>query len=198
MTIETKINIPMKTPIKILALSGSLRQASINSALLRAATQLELPEIEMRLCDLIGHLPLFNPDLETNLPGIVQDLRAQVSIADVLLIASPEYAHGVSGVLKNALDWLVSLQGFANKPVVLWNAAPRAHHADDALREILRTMSAALIEPASITIPCLLQYLSAQEILLVPEITAAMSASLKRVIDILKMRHMDDGFDVST
>lgn len=178
--------IPMQTPIKILALSGSLRQASINTALLRAAAQIAPAELAIKLCDLIGDLPLFNPDLEANLPNIVQDFRAQVSSVNALLIASPEYAHGVSGVLKNALDWLVSLPAFVNKPVVLWNSAPRAHHADDALREILRTMSADLIEPASVTLPWVGHSVNGQEISLVPEIREAISASLRDVIEALK------------
>ena len=63
-----------------------------------------------------------------------------------MIIASPEYAHGVSGVLKNALDWLVGSDGFAGKPVLILNAAPRARHAIVALREILATMSAQIVD----------------------------------------------------
>jgi len=59
--------------------------------------------------------------------------------SDAIVIASPEYAHGVAGALKNALDWLVGSETFAGKPVVLVNAAPRAFHAQAALREILST-----------------------------------------------------------
>jgi len=70
-----------------------------------------------------------------------------------LLIASPEYAHGVTGVLKNALDWLVASERFFGKPVAVLNASPRAHHADASLREILRTMSANIVEAASVSVP---------------------------------------------
>ncbi|WP_342620700.1 NADPH-dependent FMN reductase [Rhodoferax sp. GW822-FHT02A01] len=141
--------------MNILAISGSLRRASINSALLRATRRLAPNDIAIHLCNGLGELPLFNPDLESDPPPAVQSFRAQVAAADALLIASPEYAHGLTGVIKNALDWLVSYEPFAFKAVAVLNASPRAHHADDALREVLRTMNATLVESASITVPLL-------------------------------------------
>jgi len=141
--------------MRVLAISGSLRAASINSALLRTAARLAPPEIEITLCSVVGELPLFNPDLELHVPPSVARLRAEVAAADALLIASPEYAHGVTGTIKNALDWLVSFEAFVNKPVAVLNASPRAHHADSALRETLRTMSAVIVEAASVSIPLL-------------------------------------------
>jgi NAD(P)H-dependent FMN reductase len=138
--------------MKILGLSGSLRSASINSALLRAAARLAPPSIEIDLFQL-GELPLFNPDLESSLPPQIVRLHEKVAAADALLIAGPEYAHGISGVLKNALDWLVSFEPFVNKPVAIFNSSPRSHHADVALREVLKTMSAHIVESASIAIP---------------------------------------------
>jgi hypothetical protein len=72
---------------------------------------------------------------------------------DALLIASPESAHGVTGTIKNVFDWLVGFELFVNRPVAILNTSPRAHHADEALREILRTMSALIVEEASVSIP---------------------------------------------
>jgi chromate reductase len=141
--------------MRVFAISGSLRAASINSALLRAAERLSPPEVEVRLFRTAGELPLFNPDLEAYLPPQVARLHAEIADSDALLIASPEYAHGVTGTIKNALDWLVSFEPFINKPVAVLNASPRAHHADGALRETLRTMSAVIVEEASISIPLL-------------------------------------------
>jgi NAD(P)H-dependent FMN reductase len=141
--------------MKILALSGSLRQASINAALLRAARQLAPPMLDFTVFPGVGELPLFNPDLEADLPPAVCRLHAAVAEADALVIASPEYAHGVTAVIKNVLDWLVSFEPFVGKPVAVLNASPRAHHADAALRETLRTMSALIVEPASVSIPLL-------------------------------------------
>jgi chromate reductase, NAD(P)H dehydrogenase (quinone) len=71
-------------------------------------------------------LPHFNPDLELTEPPSATNLCAQIKWADGLLISSPEYAHGVPGVLKNALDWLVSGEKFLGKAIALINASPRA------------------------------------------------------------------------
>lgn len=141
--------------MKVLAISGSLRAASINSALLRAAVRLAPPDVQIGLLSGAGELPLFNPDLEVSLPPAVVALHARIVAADALLIASPEYAHGVTGTIKNVLDWLVSFEPFVYKPVAVLNASPRAHHADSALRETLRTMSAVIVEAASVSIPLL-------------------------------------------
>lgn len=141
--------------MRVLALSGSLRAASINSALLRTAAHLAPPGMDIRLFDGLGQLPLFNPDLESDPPSSVERLRVEVATADALLIASPEYAHGVTGTIKNALDWLVSFEPFAHKHVAVFNASPRSRHADASLRETLKTMSAILVEPACVEVPLL-------------------------------------------
>jgi len=138
---------------KILALCGSLRSASMNAALLRAAARLAQPGVRVDLFDGIGQLPLFNPDLEVSMPAPARALHEQVASSDALLIASPEYAHGVTGVLKNALDWLVSFEGFVDRRVAIFNASPRSVHADAALREILTTMSADLVADACLALP---------------------------------------------
>lgn len=137
--------------MNVLALCGSLRAASINRMLLEASGRVAAP-FRVERSD-VGALPLFNPDLEADLPASVRALHAQLERADALLIASPEYAHGVSGVLKNALDWLVSFPPFVEKPVAIFNASPRSVHADAALREILTTMSANLVTDACLALP---------------------------------------------
>jgi chromate reductase, NAD(P)H dehydrogenase (quinone) len=97
----------------------------------------------------LGTLPHFNPDLDREgdiaLPQVA-DLRERVSIADGLLICSPEYAHGVPGSLKNALDWLVSSPVIIGKHVALINPSVRAKHAQAALRETLTVMSMNVLE----------------------------------------------------
>jgi len=142
--------------MRILAIAGSLRARSSNRTVLEAARLLAPARIEIVLFDRLGELPLFNPDLDRDPPPPpVAHLRAAIGDADGLLICSPEYARGVSAVLKNALEWLVSSHEFPDKPVAVINASQRSSDADSQLRLILETMSARLIEPASITIPML-------------------------------------------
>jgi hypothetical protein len=94
----------------------------------------------------LGEFPLFNPDIESPTPPAVHDLIERLNAAHGVLIASPEYAHGVTGVMKNALDWIVGCEAVEYKPVAVLNASPRATHADAALRETLTVMSACIVE----------------------------------------------------
>ena len=141
------------TTTKILAIAGSLRAASINAAFCRAAQRLAPDGVAVTIYTGLGDLTHYNFDLEDEVPDKVIALRQAVAESDALLIASPEYAHGVAGSLKNALDWLVGFDGFVNKPIAVINTSPRAHHAYDALHETLRTMSAAIITEASVVVP---------------------------------------------
>lgn len=159
--------------MNLLGLSGSLRAASLNSAYLRVAARLVPAGMCLQICDAPARLPLFNPDLEEVLPAPVRDFREAVAAAEALVIASPEYAHGVSGVIKNALDWLVSDPRFVAKPVALVNTSPRAHHALDALAEILRTMSARIVEDACVAVPLLGSDLDESGMLQAPQVRAA-------------------------
>jgi chromate reductase len=164
---------------QVLALCGSLRAASINLSLLRAAARLAPPGISVTLFAGLRDLPLFNPDLEPAPPPAVQALRQAVAAADALLIASPEYAHGVSGTIKNALDWLVSFEPFVAKPVALINASPRARHANEALLETLATMSARLVLGGCIALPLLGAQLDAAAMAADPQVAGAVRAVLQ-------------------
>jgi NAD(P)H-dependent FMN reductase len=125
----------------------------------------------------LHELPLFNPDLEPELIPAVMRWRAAVGACDALVIASPEYAHGISGPMKNALDWLVSGEEFVHKPLALWNAAPRATHAQAALREVVSVMSARLVEEAFVTVPAG-SWMGDAEIAARPEISSPVAAAL--------------------
>jgi chromate reductase, NAD(P)H dehydrogenase (quinone) len=175
--------------MRILGLSGSLRAASINAMLLRATARLAPADIDISIFNGLGALPLFNPDLEGSRPRSVVAFHRAVATADALLFASPEYAHGVSGTIKNALDWLVGFEPFANKIVAVFNASPRAHHADDALRETLRTMAAVIVEPASITIPLLGAGLDEAAMVATPFIAGAVRESLRAIQLAVVSRH---------
>ena len=113
--------------IRLLAISGSLRKFSSNTALLRAAAILAPQDVEISVYGDLGILPHFNPDLEGFEPQSVLDFRSQLQMADGVLIASPEYAHGITGVIKNAFDWVVGSGEFVHKPVALLNASSRAN-----------------------------------------------------------------------
>jgi len=164
--------------MKILAISGSLRAASHNSTLLRAVARLAPTDISVVFYRGLGDLPLFNPDIEAADPPPVANFRMQILSADALLIASPEYAHGVTGAMKNALDWMVGCEAFVHKPVALLNASPRAVHAQASLRETIAVMSAHIVEAASITGPILGSSLSEDEIVIHPDISASLLAAL--------------------
>ncbi|UKY51586.1 NADPH-dependent FMN reductase [Streptomyces inhibens] len=144
--------------MRLLALSGSLRARSSNGAVLRSA--LDLWDGPATTAD-IGALPHFNPDLDgedATPPAPVAALRTAVADADALLIVSPEYAHGVPGVLKNALDWLVSSGECVEKPVGLITASPfptGGDHANAQLCETLRMMTGAVVPAACREIPAI-------------------------------------------
>jgi NAD(P)H-dependent FMN reductase len=163
----------------ILAVSGSLRATSYNTAALRAAAACSPPGIVVRVFDGIGLLPLFNPDLDDAPLAPVAAWRAALDAADAVLIASPEYAHGVSGVMKNALDWAVSMPTFPGKPVALLNTSPRAMHAQAALHEILQTMSARLVPEASIALPLQGSGLALDGILARPDLVDALRGAVR-------------------
>lgn len=166
-------------PCKLLAISGSLRKESYNSALLEALSLIAPAHVEIRIFKMLGDLPLFNPDREDeNIPALLA-LKTELQAADGLIIASPEYAHGISGAMKNLLDWLVSGEEFVNKPVALFNTSPRAHHAQDALREVITTMSGQIVEAASVAVPLLGTQFSAEDIVQQSELVAILLDALQ-------------------
>jgi chromate reductase len=174
--------------MRVLAISGSLRAASVNSALLRATARLAPSEMEVRVYPEIRALPLFNPDLEAEVPSEVTSLREAVAAADALIFASPEYAHGVTGAIKNTLDWLVSFEPFAYRPVAIFSASPRSKYADPALRETLQTMSASIVNEACFSSQLVGAKMSEDDMVLSPGI----SAQIKAALGALKAFHSKD------
>ncbi len=112
----------------ILGLSGSLRRASFNAGLLRAAADLAPDGVTIRIGSIRG-VPLYDADLEAKegLPEAVQALQDQLAAADALLMVTPEYNNSVPGVFKNAIDWMSrgpGLKLFVGKPVAVIGASP--------------------------------------------------------------------------
>ncbi len=127
----------------ILALSGSLRRDSLNSAALRAAAQAAARSgIAVVVDDSVGSLPHFSPDLEAYPPDAVERLRAACLGAEAVLLAVPEYAFGIPGAFKNALDWTVGSGALYRKPVAVLSVAPsgRGGHVRRALELVLRAL----------------------------------------------------------
>jgi len=164
--------------MEFLAISGSLRAASSNSRLIAALPRLCAPGDSVLVFDGLNDLPHFNPDLDGDLLPPVRRLRQAVGASDGLIICSPEYAHGVAGVMKNALDWLVPSVEFPEKPVALLNAAPHAHHAQDHIRETLTMMQARFVEAACVPVPLPGRNLDSDGIVGDPELSALLSKAL--------------------
>ena len=167
--------------IRLLAISGSLRRVSSNTSLVRAAALVAPAGVEILVYEELGGLPPFNPDDDDSgaTPAAVLAFRALLAAADGVVISSPEYAHGVAGVLKNALDWVVGSGEFSSKPVALFNASPRASLAQASLEEIVRTMDARLVPEASLALPLLGRKLDAAAIAADADMATALRATLK-------------------
>jgi NAD(P)H-dependent FMN reductase len=174
----------MQQKARILAISGSLRARSSNTELLRATQSLANDIAELALWQGLAGLPHFNPDLDlegAQLPDTVVAFRAEIEHAHALLLSSPEYAHGVPGSLKNALDWLVSGPEMVGKRVGLFNASARSLYAHAQLEETLRTMSANVIDDAVITLPLDGRRLDAAQIAADEKLAGAIRNALARL-----------------
>jgi chromate reductase, NAD(P)H dehydrogenase (quinone) len=112
-------------PVSVLGICGSLRKGSFNMAALRTAIELKPPGMEVTVAD-ISQIPLYNEDVRAEgFPPPVETLRQQIKAADAVLFACPEYNYGLSGVLKNAIDWASRPpdQPFAGKACAILGAA---------------------------------------------------------------------------
>jgi NAD(P)H-dependent FMN reductase len=124
----------MPDKIKILAICGSTRKASSNLHIIKAIANLTSEIFEIQIFEGLSDLPPFNPDLDNEhvAPSII-NFRNQLKNADGILICTPEYALGVPGTLKNAIDWTVSSMEFTKKPVALITASSSGEKAHKSL-----------------------------------------------------------------
>ena len=128
--------------MKLLAISGSARAQSTNTALLHALADLAPRSITIEDFAGIGDLPVFSPDREGYAaPQVVRAFQQKIADADGLIIASPEYVRTLPGGLKNAIDWLVSGEHVIGKPIVLAHASHRGDDMLQTLRTVLSTIS---------------------------------------------------------
>ena len=174
--------------IHIFAISGSLRAKSSNTTLLRAAAKLASSRaMSITIYSALGELPHFNPDLEGTEPPSVIKFRDELLNCDGVLISSPEYAHGVPGVLKNALDWIVGSGELVDKPVALLNASPRSTYAQASLRETVTVMSGRLVEEASVTVHLLGKNMNETDIVSDQDMSSILGASLEAFANAIRV-----------
>lgn len=141
--------------IKILAISGSLRASSSNTNILRVLANLAPKDVSIEIYEGICTLPHFNPEIDDGRELIsVQDWRSQISQADAIIFCTPEYAHGVPGVLKNALDWIVSSGEFMHKPTAVISASPSPDGGEKANASLVQTLRMMMAEIPQGSILC--------------------------------------------
>jgi len=145
----------MSSKINVLAICGSTRASSSNHHLIKAITDLGARVFDIQLFGGLTELPHFNPDQDLSpdaAPAAVQQFRKQLEAADAVLICTPEYAIGVPGTLKNAIDWTVSSMHFSRKPVALITAGTSGHKAHQSLLGTLLIIESKIAEDAQLVV----------------------------------------------
>jgi len=136
---------------KVFAICGSIREKSSNRGILLALQDIFGEELDFEVYKDISKFPHFSPDIA--MPAVLVEFKKRLETADLFLISTPEYAHGIPGVLKNALDWLVSDENFPGKNVgVIFASTGDGEHIKRSLVEVLKTMSADINENKTLNI----------------------------------------------
>lgn len=177
--------------MNLLTFSGSLRPDATTAHLLRNLVSLAPPATTFTFYEGLEHIPPFSPERDREpAPPPVANLRELIHAADGVIICTPEYAYGMPGTLKNALDWLVSSASFYQRPTATLSASPSqfgGHHAHTGLRLTLTAHHARLSDDTTLTVPHVRLKLAADGRLLDPsfaEELRALLAALERVIRI--------------
>ena len=138
---------------KIIALCGSTRANSTNHRFVQAISDLSADYFDIHFFKETDQLPHFNPDLDNeNAPEIIRAFRQTLRAANGILICTPEYAMGVPGTLKNAIDWTVSSMEFSQKPLALITASSLGQKAHASLLETLKVIEAKMTEETQLLI----------------------------------------------
>jgi chromate reductase, NAD(P)H dehydrogenase (quinone) len=141
---------------KILGISGSLRLNSSNIKILHALTNFAANDVEIEIYNGIGNLPHFNPEIDQDdALASVTEWRDRLKKSDAIIICTPEYAHGVPGVLKNALDWIVSSGEFMHKPTAVITASPSPDGGDRANASLVQTLKMMMANISTGTTLCI-------------------------------------------
>lgn len=170
--------------MKILAISGSAREASTNTALLRGMKNLAPTGVELLIFNRLNTLPVFSPDFEGKAtPAVVCEFIELVSATDGIIIASPEYVRAIPGGLKNAIDWMVSRFEVVGKPIALVHASHRGDDMLASLKLVLSTVSDNFFEHMFLRIPLIGKSpKEIEEFLQTPEYKSKISEFLKTYV----------------
>jgi chromate reductase, NAD(P)H dehydrogenase (quinone) len=136
--------------LRVLGVNGSLRKNSSSHVVMDEIEQLLSPKVSFDYCDYLADIPAFDGRPED--PQPVTNFKEQLNLADGVIMVTPEYAFGVPGALKNALDWTVGSGDFLNKPVALVTASSLGEKAHESLQHTLTALSAHLDPSTSLLI----------------------------------------------
>lgn len=173
--------------LKILAISGSLKTSSANSRLVRVLAAMAGTGTEVTIYTELDQLPHFNPDKEEGNPAVAH-FRKLLKAADGVIISTPEYAFGVPGTLKNALDWTVSSGELNEKPVIALSASPMYEGGRKAMTSLLLTLGALgtrMTERSHLSIPDILRKLDAEGRVTDTQLQADLEALWQHLLDMI-------------
>jgi chromate reductase len=178
--------------MELLAISGSLRKLSYNTALLKAAIELAPENVKISLFPAIGEMPLFNPDInENDFHDSVINFREAVAKSDAIIISTPEYAHGIPGALKNAFDWVVSSSEIILKPIAIMSVSTSelgGFRAHESLVKVLHAMNTNIIIDAALNVPFAKTKFNDKGELVDATTKQALAVALSKVVQVAEQR----------
>jgi NAD(P)H-dependent FMN reductase len=178
----------------VLLISGSLREASTNSAALRTVRAVTPDNVVTTISDDLVDLPHFNPDDDgDDLAPAVQRLRARIDAADAVLFCTPEYAGALPGSFKNLLDWTVGGVEINDKPVAWINVSTSgAVLAHESLRHVLGYVGADIVESACRAVPVPRQVIGSDGTIDDPDIRAQLGEVVRALAEHVAARTSAD------
>ena len=172
---------------KVLAICGSTKKTSLNLSLINALAEITKEQIRTEIFAGTDSLPHFNPELDNDTPPqAVVDFRNQLKEADGVLICTPEYAMGVPGTLKNAIDWTVSSAEFYRKPVALITASTLGYKGHQALMETLKIIGSKITDDTHLVISAIKTKVTNDNKIIDPETHTEVMEMMKAFEEIMR------------